>query len=133
MYKQQEAFTLIEIITSLALLSMIIIGLLPMFPQIMSWSSQSENHLTASHLLPRVVSDVTQHASELSLESASSDGTVTLTGSELAMLPDYAYDVVLHITYEHEVDLYQTNIQLVNKNGSVISESYTYIKGADVP
>lgn len=133
MYKQQDGFTLIEIITSLAVLSIIIVGLLPIFPQIMSWSSQSENHLTANHLLTRVANDVEQHANELPLDTVLDEGRLTLSGSELDVLPAYDYDVTLHITYDAIVDLYQTNIQILSDTGTVLCESYTYVKGANAP
>ncbi|GAA0447692.1 hypothetical protein GCM10008983_27190 [Lentibacillus halophilus] len=126
---EKNGFTLIEIITSIALLTMIIAVMLPIFPQILNWSSQSEENLTASNLLGRVASDAQENAGRLPLDDVPvcSDGKKILPAKNLNALPSYTYSVKLNVCKEETVDLYRTNIQILSDNDQ-LAESYTYIE-----
>ncbi|TMN21590.1 type II secretion system protein [Lentibacillus cibarius] len=128
-FSEKNGFTLIEIITSIVLLTMVIAVMLPIFPQILNWSSQSEENLTASNLLGQVASDVKDHAGNLPLDGAPACGRMrSLTGGDLSALPSYPYTVELNVCKEEDVHLYRTNIQIFSEDDKLLSESYTYIK-----
>ncbi|WP_106496912.1 type II secretion system protein [Lentibacillus sp. Marseille-P4043] len=134
--KSNSGFTLIEIIASIAILGMVIAVFLPIFPQIMKWTVNTDNELVASNLLGQVAYDV-KNASIIDQKTGTISICPTYSSikkSSLGNLSSYTlndndYSVKLHICKEKDVDLYRTNIQIYTATNKKVSESYTYISG----
>ncbi|MFC4556687.1 type II secretion system protein [Virgibacillus kekensis] len=124
-----DGFTLIEIIASITILGIVVIAFLPIFPQISSWNGKTSDNLTASNLLSEVAEDV-------------KDITVSeLFQGDISDCPEYQpddvffsnylgeYEARINVCNEKEVNLYRTKINIYTPDGSLVSESYTYISG----
>ncbi|MUV36832.1 hypothetical protein JNUCC1_00636 [Lentibacillus sp. JNUCC-1] len=131
-FSRENGFTLIEIITSIALLAMVVAVMLPIFPQIMTWSQQSEDQLTSSNLLGQVMNDV----ENIDLPNVP-DCPGARTYGELGSFSTYqvdgrTYTVKLDVCRETDVSLNRAKIRIFAPDGKRHSEKYTYIKaGAD--
>lgn len=115
-------FTLVEIIASIAILGLVIVVVLPFFPQIMSWTKSTEDQLVASNLLSQVAYD---------LKNDSNLGT--LEEGILALDEEYKY-TINEIVYNPKVELTQTDEERALKLFRVhieILSSDTYIYLSD--
>lgn len=127
-----HGFTLIEIIASIAILGMVIAALLPIFPQIFSWTKSTENQLTASHLLGQVAADL----QDLDIHTIA----VCPNAEQISAvaLGEYATYQLNNKTYNVHVDVCQTSEEkkyglirahfVIEADGKK-SESFTYIRG----
>ncbi|MGP4108305.1 type II secretion system protein [Virgibacillus sp. L01] len=127
-----SGFTLVEIIASIAILGMVIAVLLPIFPQIMSWSQKTDDELVASNLL----SEVANEAKDINVvDSFGENVTKCENGStEDVILREYQlnnekYEAKLNVCNEKDVNLYRTHIKIFSTDDRLVSESYTYIQG----
>jgi prepilin-type N-terminal cleavage/methylation domain-containing protein len=127
-----NGFTLIEIIASITLLGTIVAILLPVFPQIISWTQNSDDELVASNLLSQVAYDIKDIDINQSLPLPSCEGNKkqldNSTYRNANELNEKIYNIELFACKEEGVNLYRTNIQ-IKKDGNILSESYTYITG----
>ncbi|MUK86850.1 prepilin-type N-terminal cleavage/methylation domain-containing protein [Ornithinibacillus sp. L9] len=133
LYENNNGFTLIEIIASIAILGMVIAVFLPIFPQIMQWSNNADDELVASNLLGQVTYDIKQLPLVDSTTINSCPDMKTITGldslgeSATYVLNNREYRIELNICQEIDVDLYRTNIRIYSPDHKLVSESYTYI------
>lgn len=96
--KNSGGFTLVEVIASIAILGIVVVSLLPLFPQILGWSKTTEDQLVTGNLLSQVVFDLKNDA-EL---GPFNTGDLSLDASK--------YDYLINnITYKPKVKLTQTN------------------------
>lgn len=126
----ERGFTLVEVVTAIGLLTMILLPILPMVPSIMKNVDKTEDVYVSGELLPRIVSDIEKYGGDLGL-SESKEGQINLTGADLDVLPNYDYDVTLHVNYVSRVDMYEVKIIIYSDNRE-ISTSYTLIKDGDM-
>jgi prepilin-type N-terminal cleavage/methylation domain-containing protein len=133
-----NGFTLIEIIASIAILGMVIAVLLPIFPQILSWNEKTEQELVASNLLGQIVSDVQNTSknreiiSQLRSSRTCNEGWLDITTlGDIANydLNDVTYSVSLRVCKEQDVNLYRAHI-IVYSGNRALGETYTYINDA---
>ncbi|WP_042223226.1 prepilin-type N-terminal cleavage/methylation domain-containing protein [Oceanobacillus manasiensis] len=138
MYKKtfdnNSGFTLIEIIASIALLALVITLLLPIFPQILQWTSNTENKLTASNLIGQVAYDLEKESIDFSNINECEEKT---TGHETQISSSYKINSKDYIgTYqlcegteeEMFLGLYRARIKVYEKGGKTpINESFTYL------
>ncbi|SEQ10904.1 prepilin-type N-terminal cleavage/methylation domain-containing protein [Virgibacillus subterraneus] len=127
-----SGFTLVEIIASIAILGMVIAVLLPIFPQIMSWTQKTDEELVASNLLSEVANE-TEKVDVASLFGENIIGCEN-GSSEDVFLKDYQlnsenYEARINICEEYDVSLYRTHIKIYANDDRLVSESYTYILG----
>lgn len=123
--ENNQGFTLIEIIASIAILGLIIAVLLPIFPQIMGWTNQSSETLVASQLLDQVAHDIrTNEDINLSnIESLSLEYEV----DEMVYTPKITLS---QTNEERELGLYRTHIEIYKLNeGKQLTDTYIYIMG----
>ncbi|MBP1947790.1 type II secretion system protein [Virgibacillus litoralis] len=127
-----SGFTLVEIIASIAILGMVIAVLLPIFPQIMSWTQKTDEELVASNLL----SEVANETEKVDVAGLFGDNIIGCKNgsSEDVFLKDYQlnsenYEARLSICKENDVSLYRTHIKIYSNDDRLVSESYTYIQG----
>ncbi|WP_157724849.1 type II secretion system protein [Virgibacillus phasianinus] len=140
-----NGFTLIEIIASIAILGMVIVVLLPFFPQLADWTASTDNQLVASNLLNGAVHNVTNHEDVLVnyLNSAS----VPACTADAMQIPEsilgnaVTYKVngkqfslalsVCQSTDEVNLGLYRTHIQLYSDTSpeTMLSDTYIYLVG----
>lgn len=127
-----SGFTLVEIIASIAILGMVIAVLLPIFPQIMSWSQKTDNQLVASNLL----SEVANEAKDINVVDLFGENVIRCEdgSSEDLFLKDYQlnnekYEAKFNVCKEKDVNLYRTHIKIYSTDDRLASESYTYIQG----
>lgn len=129
-----NGFTLIEIIASIAILSMVIAVLLPIFPQIISWNEKTERNLVAGNLLNQAISDIKQDdemiLANMDVTNCSNPSTVT-TGLPSYTVNNVNYSVQVNVCQtneEKDLGLYRANIMVSTADG-LQSESYTYLQG----
>ncbi|MFC3040118.1 type II secretion system protein [Virgibacillus xinjiangensis] len=138
-------FTLIEIIAAVSLLAMVVAALLPIFPQIMSWSSQTGDELISGNLLDKAAHDL-KHWDEsgVELELAGLEAICPeeqefhslkeyeLNGKTFVLDAGICEEVVTAEGAEASMNpsgsLYRVNIRILSE-GETTSESYTYIRG----
>src|SRR5690606_20847758 len=123
--ENNQGFTLIEIIASIAILGLIIAVLLPIFPQIVGWTNQSSETLVASQLLDQVAHDIrTNEDINLSnIESLSLEYEV----DEMVYTPKITLS---QTNEERELGLYRTHIEIYKLNeGKQLTDTYIYIMG----
>ncbi|MBD1223924.1 type II secretion system protein [Virgibacillus halodenitrificans] len=135
-FKQMNSsgFTLIEIIAAITILGIVIAVMLPIFPQIFSWSNMTEDELSSSNLLGQVAHDI----KELNIEQLPSCPSTKSLGEfgtykasyELNNTTYTARVGVCQSENESALGLTRANIQIF-QGGKKISESYTYITGED--
>lgn len=128
-----RGFTLIEIIASITILGVVIVALLPIFPQIFSWTKMTEDELGSSNLLGQVAEDIREIVIDEQLPICPS--AVSL--ENIAPYPEsegYPYSVDVAVCQSEEeatLGLTRARIQIL-KDGKKISESYTYITGKEL-
>ncbi|MFD1038127.1 type II secretion system protein [Virgibacillus byunsanensis] len=127
-----RGFTLVEMVASIALLGMVIAVFLPIFPQIMGWTENTDEELVASNLLSQVASD-TEHIEVVdffddSIEECNAFLTEDVYYKEYPLNGDI-YKAKLNVCKEINVELYRTKIKIYSSNDRLVSESYTYISG----
>lgn len=127
-----SGFTLVEIIASIAILGMVIAVLLPVFPQIMSWSQKTDDQLVASNLL----SEVANEAEDINVIDLFGENVIRCEdgSSEDVFFRDYQlnsekYEAKFNVCKEKDVNLYRTHIKIYSTDDRLASESYTYIQG----
>ncbi|SET45090.1 prepilin-type N-terminal cleavage/methylation domain-containing protein [Oceanobacillus limi] len=130
----RDGFTLIEIIASIALLSMVIAIFLPIFPQIINWTNQSEGQLKSGNLMDQVIFDLENHSNihtnfNTSCPAMSDPFDVRNISNEFIYLEGY-YPVIRGCK-EEELDLYRTQIQIhqTDDPGRIFSDTYIYLEG----
>ncbi|MYL57949.1 prepilin-type N-terminal cleavage/methylation domain-containing protein [Virgibacillus halodenitrificans] len=135
-FKQMNSsgFTLIEIIASITILGVVIAALLPIFPQIFSWTKMTEDELSSSNLLGKVAQDI-EDEGLVSVEQLPTCPTTESLENFAKNTPSkegpYSVDVaVCQSEEEVALDLIRAHIQIL-QGGKKISESYTYITGDD--
>lgn len=127
----EKGFTLIEIITSIAILVLVLMVFLPVFPQTMQWTKDSEAKLVSGHLLGRVAHDVRTNPAVLSLDTMVEGSERVLTGAsgDLVGLPAYNQDVTLTIVFDDAEGMYRVHIQAFKDGGKLDAETYVYLGG----
>ncbi|WP_430784793.1 type II secretion system protein [Virgibacillus flavescens] len=130
-----SGFTLVELIASLAILSMVIAVFLPIFPQIVSWTKKADDELIASNLLSQVAHDVKElpDMDDLASSIKGCPDVMKIKDERLGDVSSYTinnqtYHVKVKICKESNVDLYRTNLLIFSSSNKMISESYTYIE-----
>ncbi|WP_176555828.1 type II secretion system protein [Virgibacillus ndiopensis] len=128
--KNSHGFTLIEIIASIALLGLIAAVFLPILPQMMNWSTHTDNELVSSNLLSRVASEVkTVNITEF--YDAKINNCSQNEGEDKFFkkytLNNREYNATLSLCKENEVNLYRTHIKIYTTNETLTSDSFTYI------
>ncbi|MFD1171295.1 prepilin-type N-terminal cleavage/methylation domain-containing protein [Oceanobacillus picturae] len=142
-FDNNSGFTLIEIIASIALLALVITLLLPIFPQILQWTGNTEKELTASNLIGQVAYDVKDQVQSIPYAVESCELGKTYKNNRVEHVNYYSVNNVDYIgEYEilckekielKSVGLYRAKIKVYEKNQNLISESYTYIKSEEQP
>jgi prepilin-type N-terminal cleavage/methylation domain-containing protein len=118
-----DGFTLIEIIASIAILGMIIVIFLPIFPQIMQWTNQADDELVASNLLGKIAYDIKEDSS---LYNSQPINECNLGEPFTKEFMENRFKVKLTLCKEETVELYRTNIKIY-LNNKLLSQSYTYV------
>ncbi len=111
---------------------MVIAVLLPIFPQIMSWSQKTDDQLVASNLLSEVAND----AKDTNVDDLFGENIIKCENgsTEDIILKEYQlnseiYEAKLNVCKEKDVNLYRTHIKIFSDDDKLASESYTYIQG----
>lgn len=123
--KNNQGFTLIEIIASIAILGMLIAILLPIFPQMISWTNQSSESLVATNLLDQVAYDM-RHNDGIHLSNIESLD-LEYTVNDTVYIPKITLS---QTNKERELGLYRTYIEIYKSNdGKPLSDTYIYLLG----
>lgn len=123
--KNNQGFTLIEIIASIAILGMLIAILLPIFPQMISWTNQSSESLVATNLLDQVAYDM-RHNDGIHLSNIESLD-LEYTVNDTVYIPKITLS---QTNKERELGLYRTHIEIYKSNdGKPLSDTYIYLLG----
>lgn len=136
--KNSLGFTLVEVVVSITLLVIVAAILLPMFPQVFSWSTKAEEQLTSSHLLDQYIFDIKRDeslqqymASQPTVETCNRGVTpYELEGYE-EKINDFTYKPKLTICQsdvEKELSLYRMNVKLMS-GGKENGHTYFYMTG----
>lgn len=123
MKKNSRGFTLVEVIASIAILGIVVVSLLPFFPQILGWSKTTEDELVTGNLLSEVVHQ---------LKNDKTLGTLDIDDFKIDE-SDYTYEVndmvyIPTVTLaqktdkERELGLFLAHIKISGK------ETYVYLK-----
>ncbi|WP_068674680.1 prepilin-type N-terminal cleavage/methylation domain-containing protein [Oceanobacillus sp. Castelsardo] len=126
-----KGFTLIEIIASITILSIIVLVLMPFFPQMMSWNQNTEDELIASNLLSQVAYEIQEKeadslfGSKVNKKTCDNENYTTMVSYPTK---NSLFSAELKACRE-DVDLYRTEIIIYNSKGEPISKSFTYISG----
>lgn len=126
----QAGFTLIEIITSIAVLVLVLIAFLPIFPQTMTWTQTAERELISGNLLGRVAQDVKANPAALSLDTfqPGEERTLSSDAGEMNDFPAYTQPVTLTTRFDDEAEMYLVYIQLFTDENKQTAASYIYIE-----
>lgn len=138
MKKRENGFTLVEIIASIVILGILVVFLLPAFPNIMSGSSDAEDKMVTGNLLTKVVEDIENdsvlqsYVSSVEIpqgkykmipkEKTSSKGKYVVDGK--------AYKVILSIQQtkkEKEIGIVRTKIKITSPSEKESSETFAYL------
>ncbi|MFD2627889.1 prepilin-type N-terminal cleavage/methylation domain-containing protein [Oceanobacillus kapialis] len=133
-----RGFTLIEIIASIALLALVVMLLLPIFPQIFHWTGKTEDELTASNLVGQVAYDLknNEQIDFANVDSCNGGNMGNKTPiSEIYEINEIKYQAFYQLCAEDSIELnksqlYQARLLIYkeNNNHDLVSESYTYVK-----
>lgn len=132
-HNPEGGFTLIEIITSIAVIVLVLIAFIPIFPQTMLWSKTAETELVSGNLLGRVANDVRANTAALSLNTHVAGTERKLTEEDFAFLPAYEQPVDITVAYDEEADMYRAFIEVLNAEGVRQASSYVYITNGGTP
>ena len=108
-------FTLVEIIASIAILGLVIVAVLPFFPQIMSWTKSTEDQLVTSNLLSQVAYDLKNDSNLGTLE----EGNLVLAEKYKYTINEIVYipEVVLSQSDEEQaLNLFRAHIEISSSN-----------------
>ncbi|MGM8212360.1 type II secretion system protein [Virgibacillus sp. W0430] len=138
--KNSVGFTLVELIVSITLISIVIVVLLPMFPQLLNWSKQTNEELVSSNLLDQFVFDLKNDES-LRAYVDNSPNVANCEQSETPYALDEGYTTTVDnqrfkptLTFcqterEKELNLYRGNVH-VFANGEDLKNTYFYMTAA---
>lgn len=122
MKKNSQGFTLVELVASITLLGLIVVTLLPFFPQMLKWSKVTEDQLVTDHLLSKVAYDL-KNDTELGVLQ---NGSLHLDDDRYEYLVDDAtYKPIVKLTQtkqEKDLALFRAHISIANK------DTYIYLK-----
>lgn len=116
MKKNSRGFTLVEVIASIAILGIVVVSLLPLFPQILGWTKTTEDQLIAGNLLSQVVYDLKDdNLKRVDLDSLKYEYTI----NKVVYKPEITFT---QNDTEIELNLIQAKITILDKN------TYVYLK-----
>lgn len=124
-----SGFTLIEIIASIAILGIVVIAFLPVFPQLLSWGERTNDELTASNLLTRVAEESQNIDVHQFFDRNIQTCTDYLPDDQFFNSYSGGFEAWLNVCKEPDVNLFRTHIKIIDDDGRLASESYTYIAG----
>ncbi|MFA9555955.1 prepilin-type N-terminal cleavage/methylation domain-containing protein [Evansella sp. AB-rgal1] len=135
--KNQEGFTLIEILLSIAILSIIFISLMNIFPQMIQFNSINETKTQAINTSRQILNDW-QNKSEI-IDYLSAPSTSELPSELIEQDSHYSAEInidkyIAIITIAKESDLatsianaHQIHVQILDNKGTLFGESFGYI------
>lgn len=125
--KSNQGFTLIEIIASIAIFGMLIAIMLPIFPQIMNWTTKSSESLVATNLLDQVAYDL-RHLDRIA-PSNIENMNLEYTIDDTVYIPKIT---VSQTSKERELGLFRTHIEIYQSiDGKRLSDTYIYLSGKE--
>lgn len=136
--KNSRGFTLIEVITSITLLSIVIAILLPMFPQVMRWSNQADVELVSSNLLDQLVLDLKKDEELL---------TFLINNPDVATCENGFTNYPLDASFQHQLNgetylstlglcrneqeasfgLFRGHLKILTKEDKEVADTYFYL------
>ena len=127
--KNNDGFTLIEIIASIAILGMVIVVFLPIFPQIMSWSNSTDNQLKASNLLSQVTHGVEKNFESESTQKCSNKVTSVMEAGYTYNEGTYHAEMNMSQSIEEKLyGLYRIHIKIYSdETDTSLSDTYMYL------
>ncbi|MEN1968219.1 type II secretion system protein [Lentibacillus sp. N15] len=130
--KKQNGFTLIEIIASIAILGVVVVAVLPIFPQILSWTNNVDDELIASNLLDQITYELTQsYANETAQETPSCSDNVSNAMQQAYTYQDDAYSAEMEMSQteaEKQYGLYRIHINVYAAGqNKAVSDTYVYL------
>ncbi|MFS0673076.1 type II secretion system protein [Ornithinibacillus sp. 179-J 7C1 HS] len=125
-----NGFTLVEIIASITILGIVVAILLPIFPQIIGWTSSADNQLRGSNLLDQAAFDI-KNSNILSTLDQSNDCPNMSNPINLSDTFTYMdnYYPVISLCKETGTNLYQTHIEIYDEENKMLSDTYIYLNG----
>lgn len=128
----EQGFTLIEVIAAMAILVLVLMAFLPVFPQTLAWAKSAESELVAGQLLGRVAHDIRMNPEPLDLVSIGETGEQVYRSEDgsLDAYPPYAQPVELTVRFDAAASMYLVKIEVLDASGHTESDSYVYIGGA---
>lgn len=134
--RNQIGFTLVEIIMSLAILSLFVVVALPMFPQIMQWTQESESQMEAERLLSSAVVNVKENAKNIPVEDMKAGTVIFLQDINSGEISDTLKDVTISMKHDPGLKAYEATVKVYADSESIahkaISQTYMYIKEDDL-
>lgn len=134
--RNQIGFTLVEIIMSLAILSLFVVVALPMFPQIMQWTQESESQMEAERLLSSAVVNVKENAKNIPVDDMKAGTVIFLQDINSGEISDTLKDVTISMKHDPGLKAYETTVKVYADSESAahkaISQTYMYIKEDDL-
>ncbi|WP_010099178.1 type II secretion system protein [Ornithinibacillus scapharcae] len=130
MFHNKNGFTLVELLASIAILTLVIGAFIPIFINIAQWNNKSEDNLIGANLIAEVAYNLESNAEGFSnIEIASCNDTYSFVDyGDSYEMNGREYDVNLHVCQEEKVSLYRTKIQIYSQDNTLVGESYTYIR-----
>lgn len=126
----QRGFSLLEVVVSVAILSLLLLAVLPLFPQSMAWVKMAESEAVSGHLVARVAYDLQSDPTPLMLGDLLAGERVYATADgSLAAYPAYGHPVRVTATPAVEPGLYQLHIEILTPANKPSAESYVYVGG----
>lgn len=136
--KNEHGMTLVELLAAITILSIILVGIMSVFPQMTNFNMQTEEKLDTMYLARVELAALKENKLEALYERDPSPDAGTEHGILIFSYEKDGYQY--EVDYHEEPDLYdeyEDAIQLnkihikVHHNGEEISESFGYLKNAE--
>lgn len=113
--KNSRGFTLVEVIASIVILGIVVVSLLPFFPQVLGWSKATEDQLVASNLLSQVAYELKNDEGQAFLPS---EGKVNFNTEYTVNNETYkpVVEIIKQTSEEEKLNLFKAKITIADKN-----------------
>lgn len=126
--KDSRGFSLIEVTVAVAIFALVLVSVLPLFPQSLTWAKSAETEVVSGYLLARVAHDLRTNPEPLALDTLlAGERIYTTADGSLSAYPDYGH--VVRVTATPDAGLYQLHIEVLSSQNQPVSASYVYVGG----
>jgi prepilin-type N-terminal cleavage/methylation domain-containing protein len=151
--KNEKGVTLVEVLAAITLLSIVLVSMLSMFPQMRMVNNHNEDKAEAINIAKEILIDwqedlevklyIKENNHNAGFIQTPGNDKVNYTGFSSTLFPDFyyfetkkdKYDVHIKIKKSHKIitssstaQVNQIIVQVLNERGNIVTETYGYVK-----